>query len=122
MPINEAHEHHKLYEAAFNAGDADGILALFEEGGIQAAGDVQRQGETFSARLRDQFQRGASVTVNTTRVLEANGIALTHSAWELRTKDDDGKPLNLTGRGAEVLRKQADGTWLLVVDDATGPA
>ena len=57
MPINEAHEHHKMYEAAFNAGDADGILALFEEGGIQAAGDAQRQGETFRARLRDQFQR-----------------------------------------------------------------
>ena len=121
MPLTEPQQHHKAYEQAFNAGNADGILALFEEDGLQAAGEAQRRGAEFRSRLEDQFARGASVTVNTTRVLEANGIALTHSAWELRTKDDAGAPLTLTGHGAEVLRQQSDGSWLLVIDDATGP-
>ena len=121
MALTEPQQHHKAYETAFNAGDADAIMALFEDGGIQAAGDAQRGGEEFKARLKDQFDRGASVVVNTTRVLQANGIALTHSAWELKTQGDDGNPLRLKGTGAEVLRQQDNGNWLLVVDDATGP-
>ncbi len=58
MPLTEPQQHHKAYEQAFNAGDADGILALFEENGLQAAGEAQRRGAEFRARLEDQFARG----------------------------------------------------------------
>jgi ketosteroid isomerase-like protein len=121
MANKEPRDHLKVWETAFNKGDEEGIVSLFEPGGIQVIDDAQGKETELRARLREQFAKGAALTVTMTRFLKANGLALTHSAWEIRTTDDAGKPLTLTGHGTEVLREQSDGTWLLVIDDATGP-
>lgn len=47
-------------------------------------------------------------------VLQAGDIALTHNAWTM----EGGEPPE--GATAEVLSKQADGTWRFVVDNPFG--
>jgi ketosteroid isomerase-like protein len=55
-----------------------------------------------------------------TRVLEAGGLALVAGHWSFTGTAPDGKPLTLTGHNADVLRRQADGTWRFVIDNPWG--
>ena len=58
MPLTEPQQHHVAYERAFNAGDADWVMVLFEENGLQAAREAQRRGAAFRARLEGHMARG----------------------------------------------------------------
>ena len=44
-------------------------------------------------------------------------LALLYSSWVLRGTGPDGTPVEMTGRGTEVARRQADGTWRLAPDN-----
>ena len=56
-----------------------------------------------------------------TRVLEAGGLALVGGVWSFTGTGPDGKPVTLTGRNADVLRRQADGSWrFFVIDNPWG--
>jgi ketosteroid isomerase-like protein len=50
-------------------------------------------------------------------VQSADGnIALTQAKWSVTGTDHDGKPVTMSGRSAEVARRQADGTRKFVID------
>ena len=56
-----------------------------------------------------------------TRYAARNGdLALISNSWRLVGKDPSGQPLELTGRSAEVVRRQPDGRWLFMLDHAYG--
>jgi ketosteroid isomerase-like protein len=61
------------------------------------------------------------LTVHESKTLvEAGDIALTASRWRLAGTGPDGNPVNMNGESAEVCRRQADGTWRLVIDEPWG--
>jgi ketosteroid isomerase-like protein len=53
-------------------------------------------------------------------VIENEGVALHYSAWTSSSVDAEGKPQELGGITTDVLRKQADGSWLIAIDNAWG--
>ena len=55
-----------------------------------------------------------------TRVLEAGGLAFVAGAWSFTGTGVDGKPVTLTGRNGDVLRRQPDGSWRFVIDNPWG--
>lgn len=67
--------------------------------------------------MQPRFER-----VDTTKVFEAGDIALICSDWEAVAVGPGGEPVRLAGRGTEVARRQADATWLLVIDNPWGTA
>jgi ketosteroid isomerase-like protein len=54
--------------------------------------------------------------------VEAGDVALVVNRWSLRGTEPDGAPVEMRGSSADVLRRQADGTWLVLVDDPWGGA
>jgi uncharacterized protein (TIGR02246 family) len=104
------------------AGDIEGALALYEpdatfapEPGTQVSGhDAIRAALEQFAALRP--------TMNGTveKVLEADGVALVSNRWTLRGTTPDGAPLELGGVSADVVRRQPDGSWRILVDDPWG--
>lgn len=52
--------------------------------------------------------------------LEADGLALTHGRWSLTGTGEDA-PLEMSGRGTMVSRRQPDGTWRIVLDNSLSP-
>ena len=54
------------------------------------------------------------------RVLEAGGLALVVGAWSFTGTESDGASVTLTGHNADVLRRQADGSWRFVIDNPWG--
>lgn len=56
------------------------------------------------------------ITYGDREIVEAGDIALHLSQWTLRPADG----LEISGRTTDILRRQPDGKWLLVIDNPWG--
>ena len=54
------------------------------------------------------------------RVLEVGDLALVVGNWSFTGTGPDGEPVKLRARNADVLRRQADGSWRFVIDNPWG--
>lgn len=54
--------------------------------------------------------------------IQANDIALIFSDWSLTMTGPDGQPSELKGQTSDVLRRQPDGNWRIVIDSPFGAA
>ena len=61
-----------------------------------------------------------TLDLKVTRVLEAGGLAFVAGVWSFTGTGPDGKPVTLTGRNGDVLRRQDDGSWRFVIDNPLG--
>ena len=61
-----------------------------------------------------------TLDLKVTRVLEVGDLALVATAWSFTGTGQSGEPVNLNARSADVLRRQADGSWRLVIDNPWG--
>jgi ketosteroid isomerase-like protein len=111
----------ELLDSAFNEGDVETILAFYEDAAVVVTepGQVARG----SAELREFFRRivrsGSQVRQLKTYTLEADGIALFLSRWSLQG-GNEGTPRTFIA--ATVLRRQPDGGWRALIDNAFGPS
>jgi uncharacterized protein (TIGR02246 family) len=54
------------------------------------------------------------------KVSEAGDTALVINRWRLRGTDPDGSPVDLAGTSSDVLHRDADGAWRILIDDPWG--
>ena len=123
MAAREPEEAHRLWTERFQAGDLEGLLALYEPTATlmhqpgQAASGIAAIREALGAflGLKPTFEM-----VETRPAIRAGDLALLHSSWTLSGTGPDGSPLQLSGTTADVVRRQADGTWLVAIDNPWG--
>ncbi len=118
MPANTPEEVHQLFAKHFSAGDLEALLALYEPGatlvpqpgppviGLAAIREVMNG---FLA-LKPQFD------LRLKKAFQANDIALLFSTWTLKGTDPSGGAVEMAGQTSDVVRRQPEGTWLLVID------
>jgi len=71
--------------------------------------------------LRWFLDRGGRISLDTKLVLRVGDLAYLANRWSLIGGTmPDGSPAELGATTAEVARRQADGTWLYVIDNAWG--
>jgi uncharacterized protein (TIGR02246 family) len=102
-----------LFQGAMRQGDLEAVMALYESGAAFANADGSvRLGD---AELRRQFEplvnARADFEVTIKKIVQSADVALLHS--EYRTT----RPQEQSGYALEVLRRQADGRWLLAIGD-----
>jgi ketosteroid isomerase-like protein len=111
----------RLFSDRLNASDVDGALALYEP----EAAFVAEPGRwvTGTAEIRAALERFAALEPKLEgeieSVMEAGGVALVVNRWALRGQGPEG-PVEMGGRSADVLRRQSDGSWRVVIDDPWG--
>ncbi len=109
---------------AFNAGDLDATLALYEPN----AALVAEPGKTAHGMAALREALGAflgmkpKLTQEKSEMITAGDLALSLVKWTLNGTGPDGKPLTMTGTSSDVARRQPDGTWRLVIDNPWGTA
>jgi uncharacterized protein (TIGR02246 family) len=120
MPAHTPEGVSGLLVELFNAGDLDGIAALYEPKALMVA----EPGRVISgqAQIREAyegFMPGKSrLAIMPRQVLVLEGdVALASNNWQITGTNPDGSPMSASGTSAEILRRQPDGSWLYVVDD-----
>jgi uncharacterized protein (TIGR02246 family) len=113
----------RLFGEHVNAGDVEGVVALYEEDGSF----VQRDGSVATGRSEIRTAicpagRGAADSQERRHEGRESGenLAVLYNDWTLAAKGRDGEPIERSGKALEVVRKQPDGTWLFAIDDPYG--
>ena len=117
-----ADEVHALFGERFQAGDLEGLVALYEPTALIAP--QADQIAVGHSGIRDCLAgflalNGKFVTV-LNQALVANDVGLLYSSWTLEGKQPDGTPMKMAGQTSDVVRRQADGNWLFVIDSPFG--
>ncbi len=120
MPARAPEDVSGLLVELFNAGDLDGIAALYEPEALMVA----EPGRVVNGRaeIREAYQgflavKGRLAITPRQVLVMGTDIALASNNWQINGANPDGSPMSVGGRSAEILRRQSDGTWLYAVDD-----
>ena len=122
MPATTPEQIHRLFEDRFNAGDIDGLMELYEPNAalIAQPGTVDHGTEQVRTALQGFLSLKGHITLNTKLAFTVGDLAYLSNTWSLNGTGPDGNPVTLGATTAEVARRQPDGTWLYVIDNAWG--
>jgi uncharacterized protein (TIGR02246 family) len=122
MPATTPEQIHRLFEDSFNAGDLDGLMELYEPDAalIAQPGSVAHGPEQARAALQGFLALKGRITLDTKLVVTVGDLAYLANSWSLSGTGPDGTPVVLGATTAEVARRQPDGTWRYVIDNAWG--
>ncbi len=99
--------------------DVDGAMALYEPNAVFAEADAAYEGHAEIRSAHERFvEAGIELTLHESTTLRSGDIALVHWSWTVRHRDGS----QSEGVSAEVLRRQADGTWRFLIDNSDGAA
>lgn len=112
---------HRLWEEYFVAGNLDALVSLYEPD----AAFVAQPGAFVTGRraIREVLARFIAVRrsfdLEIGRAIQTGDIALLVSSWTLEG-EQRGEPYETSGRTADIVRRQPDGSWRLVIDSPYG--
>ena len=111
---------HRKFEAAFNAGDIETLVRLYEPNAVllPGAGGEARGHEAIRAAFITFLDDRPAMRLETALAMLANdGIALMSAKWVLTALEPGAERFERRGVSAEVLRRQPDGRWLYILDN-----
>lgn len=128
METNFNAEQKKVYNVIVNMTDAfvkkdiDGVLATYEENAIVMF--EPQKPVTGKDNLRMAFTQFVTMnpifTYSGHEVYISGDIATHIAPWKMVGHLPDGTKIEQSGLSIAVLRKQADGTWLMIQDNPNG--
>ena len=118
MPAYSPAEVHTLFQQAFNLGDVEALVALYEREALLVIDGKDVTGrESMRKAFEDLLPRQGRMTLETRSVVESqHELAVLHSGWVVEPAAGMAAQLATRGLSTEVVRKQPDGTWLFVID------
>jgi ketosteroid isomerase-like protein len=108
--------------AGINSGDVDSLIGLYESEAAFAVEPGKLAPGLGGVReaLTGFVSMNGTLDLKVTRVLEVDDLALVVGVWSFDGTGPDGEPVHLEADNADVLRRQADGTWRFVIDNPWG--
>jgi uncharacterized protein (TIGR02246 family) len=105
-----------------NTGNLEALMTLYEPEAAFATqpGNLNRGSQGVRQALAGFIAMKGALDLKVTRVLEASDLALVTTVWSFSGTGPDGAPVKLAAKSADVLRRQADGSWRFVIDNPWG--
>src|SRR5687767_7084814 len=109
----EPAELHDRVRVAFNNGDVDALVGLYEDDAslFGGAGPVKGR-EAIRATWAEFVAMGGQLEMETLYAVEHDDIAMMSNRWTMTIGSDV-----ISAVTAEVARRQPDGTWRYVIDN-----
>jgi ketosteroid isomerase-like protein len=109
---------HKTLAAAFNTGDANVILNMYDFSGIivpEPNKPVSGKAK-FVEAINSILAIKGTMEIKTVYCLQTGDVAVGRSEWNIT----DGKEVKISAKGIEVMKRQSDGAWKIIIDHAFG--
>jgi uncharacterized protein (TIGR02246 family) len=105
-----------------NGGDLEGLLGLYEPDAVfvRGPGDHVSGHAALRPELQGFLDTKGQISFKVRHAVQHGDIALLSNEYTLEGTDADGKPFTMTGKTSEVVRRQADGRWLFIIDHPSG--
>ena len=120
MSAHSAEECDALFAEYLNVGALERLVSLYDPQAIL----MQRDGTAATGRaairesLAGLLGMKPKIVMNVHKVVRAgDDLAVLYNDWSMSAAGPDGSSLSFTGKAIEIVRRQADGTWLFAVDD-----
>jgi ketosteroid isomerase-like protein len=126
MPgANTPEDTSRLIGEAITSGDMDAALSLYEPDATFAMPTGFGEGSVSGFDgIREAFNGFFAISpelmVNAEKTLLSGDTALVIGNWTLKGRDAEGNDIDASGRYADVVRRQSDGSWLFVIDNPNG--
>lgn len=113
-----------LFEERLNAGDVEGVLALFAAGATMrtTGGSVISGRDALVQEISGTIAAGARLANTQRHTLVAADTALLVTDWTLQIDAPDGTRVSPTGTTANVAQQIGDGEWRFAVLNPLGTA
>jgi len=102
-----------------NSGDLDTVADLYEPNARFVSKWMDKPVIGVAA-IRQHYKNlltlKGRVEERTTSVSKVGDIALLRSSWTFSGTNPSGEPIEMSGDSVEVLRRQPDGSWRVVID------
>src|SRR5947199_10646636 len=117
MPVTRPEDMAQSFAEAFNSGNVDAVLALYESNAVLAAppGQLASGIDAIREALRGFLALKGKLASESRYCIRAGDMALTSSKCSLRGMAPDGKRIEMGAKSAEAVRRQADGQWLCIL-------
>lgn len=120
----EPFELHQVFQDAFNSGDLETVLGLYEPDAVLMPGpegDPLRGLDQIRCSLEGFLELDGRLTFTPRHWLVNGDLALASISCEMHdAADADGNPVQISGVTSELLRRQPDGGWRYVVNHPFG--
>lgn len=108
----------RLFGEYVNAGNAEGVVGLYEPDAVLLAPDGEARGtQQIRAAIEQLVAAKLRLQMNVTKVVRGGDTAVLYNDWSGSVIGPDGNQVAMSGKAIEVVRRQPDGTWKFVVDD-----
>jgi uncharacterized protein (TIGR02246 family) len=113
---------HPQFARHFATADMTGLLSLYEPDAVllPQPGVVARGHAAIRESLGQFLAMKGTFRIVASKIVHAGDIALGYVSWTLDARGADGSPVHLEGTTSDVMRRQADGRWLIVIDSPFG--
>jgi uncharacterized protein (TIGR02246 family) len=114
-----------LFAERAAAGDVDGLLALYEPEGVfePRLGTVLRGTDQIRPALTEFAALAPKIEyVGDPDCVIVDDVAIVANTWTMTGRLPDGTTVREGGLSADVLRRQGDGSWLILIDQPRGTA
>lgn len=113
---------HEHFMQAFNSGDLEQLLELYEPDAIilPQPGQLAEGTDQVREALREFMALNGPIDLRPIEILQTGDLALIVSHWTLDGTGPDGNPISVASNTIEVVRRGNDGSWRYVIDNPWG--
>ncbi len=117
--VNKPEEMNEIFARAYNSGRLENLLGLYEEDAVlvDAANETASGKQQIATKLQNFMNVPGTLVGRNNFCLLHGDLALLRADWTMLGEDGSKQ---LSGSSAEIVRRQANGAWLYVIDHAVG--
>jgi uncharacterized protein (TIGR02246 family) len=124
MSVHSPKDWPRAFEEHLNAGELDAVIELYEANAsfIPPSGDTIVGRDRIRQVLAELIRSNTRLHGRVVRVVDAGDIAMLYTDFVGTRTDAAGQTVEVRSDAIEILRRQRDGTWKLIVGDPNGRA